>query len=93
MTNAAPSDLAQLLSVAEVAQRVGLKHQAVRRAISRGELAAVKLCGRVRVPPAALDAWIARGRYTPAAHTYCAPGVVVPANGLRRLLDNGEPRA
>jgi excisionase family DNA binding protein len=94
MTDAAPSNGEQLLSVAEVAEHVGLKHQAVRRAISRGELAAIKLCGRVRVEPAALEAWIEAGRFSPTPVVHGTPRAVLSAsNGLRRLLDKGQQRA
>jgi excisionase family DNA binding protein len=50
----------RLLSVYEAAERVGLKHVALRGAIKRGELSAIKLCGRLRIEPEELEAWIAR---------------------------------
>jgi excisionase family DNA binding protein len=56
-----------LLSVYEAAERVGLKHVAIRGAIRRGELPAIKLCSRLRIEPAAVDAWIARSRVTAEA--------------------------
>jgi excisionase family DNA binding protein len=51
-----------LLTVDEAANRVGLRHVALRKAIRRGELPAVKLCSRLRIEPAALEEWIARGQ-------------------------------
>jgi excisionase family DNA binding protein len=51
-----------LLSVYDAAERVGLHHVALRGAIKRGELPAVKLCSRLRIDPADLEAWISAGR-------------------------------
>jgi excisionase family DNA binding protein len=51
-----------LLTVDEAANRVGLRHVALRKAIRRGELPAVKLCSRLRIEPAALEDWISRGQ-------------------------------
>ena len=83
----------RFLSVAEVADRVGLKHQAVRRAISRGELPAIKLCGRVRIEPGALAAWVAAGRMKSIGGGVARRRGPIASNGLRRLLDNDEERA
>ena len=48
------------LTVGEAADRLGLGHGAIRRAIQRGELPAVKVCSRVRIDPADLRRWIER---------------------------------
>lgn len=78
-----------LLTVAEVAERVGLKHQAVRRAISRGDLDAVKLCGRVRIEPAALTAWIERSRIsTRTTALSTRSGTAKSSRRLRSLMGN-----
>lgn len=79
----------RLLTVAEVAERVGLKHQAVRRAVSRGDLEAVRLCGRIRIEPVALEAWIDSGRVRRASgRVSVVPSVQrASASHLRRLLD------
>ncbi len=53
-----PREPARLLTIAEVAEHVRLRPEAVYRAIRRGELQASKLGGRLRVRPSALDAWI-----------------------------------
>lgn len=47
-----------LLTVTDAAERLGLKHGAVRRAIARGDLPAMKLCSRIRIDPADLRRWI-----------------------------------
>jgi excisionase family DNA binding protein len=51
-----------LLTVGEAAERVGLKHLAIRRAIQRGELPATKLCSRIRIDPSDLTRWITANR-------------------------------
>jgi excisionase family DNA binding protein len=54
-----------LLTVHQAAERVGLQHLAIRRAIQRGELPAVKLCSRIRIDPSDLHDWIVRQRVGP----------------------------
>lgn len=55
----------RLLTVAEVAERLAVSEKAVRAAIARGDLPATKVCGRVRVGPHALDAYVDAGRIQP----------------------------
>lgn len=50
------------LSAREVADAIGLSYHAVLRAVHRGELAAYKLCGRVRLRKADVLAWIESSR-------------------------------
>jgi excisionase family DNA binding protein len=42
----------------DAAERLGLHHSAVRRAISRGDLPAVKVCSRIRIDPDELLRWV-----------------------------------
>jgi excisionase family DNA binding protein len=60
----------RLLTVNEAAALAGLKHLAVRKAINRGELAASKLCGRIRVDPADIRRWIAAGSVEPGSAAF-----------------------
>jgi excisionase family DNA binding protein len=78
----------RFLSVAEIATHLGVKHQAVRRAISRGELPAAKVCSRVRIARADFDAWVRDRRITPE-HPGDAGKAARPraAVGLKRHLD------
>lgn len=75
------------LRPAEAAALAGLSTRAIYRAIQRGELPAVRLCSRLRIPRAAFDAWIE------AAAVRCERPVVevrtVPAarGSFRRLLE------
>jgi excisionase family DNA binding protein len=48
----------ELLSPEQVARICGLSRRAVYRAIARGDLAAARLCNRLRVRPEDLDRWI-----------------------------------
>jgi len=48
----------KLLSPEEVARHVGLSRRAVYDAIRRGELGAMRLCGRLRIRPQDLDDWL-----------------------------------
>ena len=47
-----------LLSPEQVARLCGLSRRAVYRAVARGDLAAARLCNRLRIRPADLDRWI-----------------------------------
>lgn len=75
----------------EAAALAGLSTRAIYGAINRGELRAVRLCSRLRIPREAFDAWIAsstvrRGRrFVPEP-----PPAPPPVRGsFRRLLDGG----
>jgi excisionase family DNA binding protein len=82
-----------LLTVAELAEKVRLGHQAIRRAISRGELRAIKLCGQVRIEPTAFAEWTDAGQLRPSqAPTVTRVRARRPSSaaGLRRLLDKND---
>jgi excisionase family DNA binding protein len=53
------SKLVRLLSPTDVAAMCGLSRRAVYDAIKRGELRAFKLCSRLRISTADVDAWLA----------------------------------
>jgi hypothetical protein len=57
------------MSVAELAARAGVKHQAVRRAIAHGDLVASKIYSRVRIAPVDFDAWVEGHRIAPPTQT------------------------
>jgi len=56
---------ARLLTYREVAERLALHPNTVRRLVARGELAKVRVGGSVRVHPAAVEALIAAGSDRP----------------------------
>jgi excisionase family DNA binding protein len=55
----------QLLTVEQAAERLALHHGAVRRAIKRGDLPAMKFCSRIRIDANELRVWVERQRITP----------------------------
>ena len=83
----------RLLTIAEVAEAMGLSPNAVYRAIWAGELRASKLRGRLRVPIAQLDAWIDSNLVRPHGKSRKPPAPARrprrngPGRGLRELLE------
>ncbi len=76
----------RLLSPEDVAVRCGLSRRAVYRAIERGDLLASRLCHRLRIRPADVDAWIERSRVQ-LQRPVLFPSLPSPdRRGLRRLL-------
>jgi excisionase family DNA binding protein len=77
----------------EAAALAGLSTRAIYRAIDRGELQAVCLCSRLRIPREAFDAWIAAStvrRELPFVPE--PPPAPPPVRGsFRRLFDGGSP--
>lgn len=57
------------LTVAELAEQVGLSRKAISRAIARGELPASKVCGRLRVRSEDAEAWLDGNRVEPREPT------------------------
>lgn len=83
-----------LLSPADVAKQCGLSRKAVYRSIERGELAASRVCSRLRVRPEDVDVWLAENAVVaPERHapkiTRTEPLPRLPARGgLRNLLSS-----
>jgi excisionase family DNA binding protein len=59
----------QLMKVEEVGTLAQLHPEVVRRAIRRGELAAVRLGKRLRVTEASYEAWITRNTVDPESYS------------------------
>jgi excisionase family DNA binding protein len=78
----------------EIASLCGLSLRAIYRAISRGELRATRLCGRLRCRTVDVEAWIERGlveavstsQQLPVNGRSAAPG----RGSLRRMLQSRE---
>lgn len=68
-----------MLSAAQVARIAGLSRASVYRAIERGELRASRLCGRLRIEPAEVEAWKQRTVVRPRRPD---TPMFDPANGL-----------
>src|SRR4051794_22850369 len=85
-----PADPCALLSPEQVARICGLSRRAVYRAIARGDLAAARLCNRLRVRPEDLDRWISgsvESRSVPQPDVIPSP-TPPPRGSLRSMLDD-----
>jgi excisionase family DNA binding protein len=96
--NERPPSLDAPLSVADVASRVGLDHQVVRRAINRGDLTAYKLGSRLVVYESDFERWRSSCQVMPAASNTRAGRARAaprsrPPGGLRRLLETTSSEA
>ena len=72
----------------QAADLAGLSTRAVYRAIQRGELRAVRLCSRLRIPRDDFDEWIARSavRVEPAPPPVAVRPIASTRGSFRRLL-------
>ena len=77
------------MTIKDVADACRLSETAIRRAISEGELPAVKLRSRLRITRNDFDAWITSQRQSPATTT--APSRSAPRT--RRPVPGGSFRA
>lgn len=83
-----------LLTVDEVAALVKLGPEAVRRATRRGDLAAARVGGRLRIAPGAVDAWLAASAVSSPRPrpTQSLPPAPAPTS-LRDLMEHHRPAA
>lgn len=84
----------RLLTVERVAELTGLSRRSVYRAVDAGELDAYRLRGRVRIPEAALDAWLEAHRVSPRQRPRPTAGSrsgAAPSSELRRILLSESP--
>jgi excisionase family DNA binding protein len=66
-----------LLTVRDVADVTGLSDRAIYHAVARGELRALRVCSRIRIPQEWFDEWLERAVVEPE------PAFVMPAAPLR----------
>src|SRR3954454_1876002 len=66
-----------LLTVRDVADVTGLSDRAIYHAVARGELRAIRVCSRIRIPQEWFDEWLDRAVVDPE------PAFVMPAAPLR----------
>ncbi len=83
----------RFLLPSEAAELVGLSPRAIYRAVQRGELEAVRLCSRIRIPREAFEKWIENSRVEPGEPAPPRPPVPPPpppepppAGSFRALL-------
>jgi excisionase family DNA binding protein len=86
-----------MMTIHDVAAACKLSETAVRRAISEGELTAVKLRSRLRITRADFDAWITSQRQTQARGTTpprpVKPPRRAPAGSFRSLVQADVSKA
>jgi excisionase family DNA binding protein len=78
------------LTPRDAAGRLLISERAVRNAIARGELRAVKVCRRVRIAVEDYEAWVAAGLIEPASRP-APPRPSAPGRGLRGVLRELDP--
>ena len=80
------------LRPAEAAALAGLSTRAIYRAIQRGELRAVRLCSRLRIPREDFDDWVARATVRIEPRVVEIRNVPTDHGSFRRLLVGGAGR-
>lgn len=95
------AEIPHLLSVADVAQILGLSEYTIRQAVREGDLPAAKLRGRIRIDPDSVRAWI-NASPVPTATPVRRPGLQavgssvtagVPAGSARAMIADARRRA
>jgi excisionase family DNA binding protein len=81
------------LRPAEAAALAGLSTRAIYRAIQRGELRAVRLCSRLRIPRDAFDEWVARATVRVEPRLVEVRSVPPPRGSFRQLLAGDDGKA
>jgi excisionase family DNA binding protein len=91
-----------MLTVPEVAAACQISQSSVRRAIADGELRAVKLRSRVRIPREAFDAWLSQHQRPPSGTRQPStpprpaqrkkPRQAFPAGSFREMARSGADR-
>jgi excisionase family DNA binding protein len=77
-------DLERLRTPREVAEQTGLSYHAVLRAIHRGDLLASRLCGRLRIRPCDVDAWIDANRIHVEGANFSQPALFTSVPSQQR---------
>jgi excisionase family DNA binding protein len=80
-----------MLTVQEAADRVRLTQWAIYRAIQRGDLAAFKPGGRLRIDEADLTAWLESTRVESKQRPSSRPPRVAPASAMDAALRPRRP--
>ena len=81
-----PAAIERYLTPRDAAERLVISERAVRNAIARGELPAVKVCRRIRIAEHDFDVWVAAARIEPDRPLELPARTTSPGTGLRGLL-------
>ena len=79
------------LTTRAAATRLRISERAVRNAIGRGELRALKVCRRVRIAECEFDRWVAASHVQPVERPVVKPLGDVPGKGLQAALRELAP--
>ena len=80
-----------LLTVGQAAALAGFSNRAIYRAIARGELRAVRVCSRLRIPRAWFDEWLERSVVQPEC-VLVIPALL-PRGSFKALMRDRDERS
>jgi excisionase family DNA binding protein len=81
-----------LLTVRDVAEVTGLSDRAIYHAVARGELRAIRVCSRIRIPQEWFDEWLDRAVVEPEPAFVMPPEPVRPGSFKALLRVKGGER-
>jgi excisionase family DNA binding protein len=81
-----------LLTVRDVADVTGLSDRAIYHAVARGELRALRVCSRIRIPQEWFDEWLERAVVEPEPAFVMPPVPLRPGSFKALLRKNGGQR-
>src|SRR4051812_45599508 len=81
-----------LLTVREVAQITGLSGTSIYNAVARGELRAIRVCSRIRIPQEWFDEWLDRAVVEPEPAFVMPPVPLRPGSFKALLREKGGQR-
>ena len=81
-----------LLTVRDVAEIAGLSDRAIYQAVSRGDLRALRVCSRIRIPQEWFEEWLDRAVVQPEPAFVMPPTPLRPGSFKALLRQNGGDR-
>jgi excisionase family DNA binding protein len=81
-----------LLTVRDVAEIAGLSDRAIYHAVSRGELRALRVCSRIRIPQEWFEEWLDRAVVEPEPAFVMPPTPLRPGSFKALLREDGGDR-
>jgi excisionase family DNA binding protein len=81
-----------LLTVRDVAEVTGLSDKAIYHAVARGELRAIRVCSRIRIPQEWFDEWLDRAVVEPEPAFVMPPVPLRPGSFKALLREKGGDR-
>ncbi len=81
-----------LLTVRDVAEVTGLSDRAIYAAVARGDLRAIRVCSRIRIPQEWFDEWLDRAVVEPEPAFVMPPVPLRPGSFKALLREKGGQR-